>query len=437
MDAETMIAGSRQHSIFTWSAGAQVQPLALESAKGSWLYLADGRKLLDFNSQSMNANLGHGHQKIVAALKAQLDEMPHAAPAFATRIRTEASAALVETLPLGMDKILFCLSGAEANENAFRAARLVTGRQKVLSFYRSYHGATAGAIAATGDPRRVANEPGPPGFIHLLGLQPYSFSFGDGAERGDAHLHYLEECIRGEGSGSIAALIIEPVAGANGVIAPPPGYLARLKRLLEKYGILMICDEVLTGFGRTGRFWACQRDLFAPDLLTMAKGMTCGYAPGGAVAFHKSISQYFEDKTFVGGLTCNSHPMVLAAVQAVLKTIEDEQILSNVAVRAEELAIGLNDLAARHACVSAARSVGLMGMLDLCDAEGQLLANLDGNPAAMKYLKADLLDEGVYAFQRWSHLSAFPPLNINADELAFGLRGFDRALSKLDQRLGL
>jgi taurine--2-oxoglutarate transaminase len=199
----------------------------------------------------------------------------------------------------------------------------------------------------------------------------------------------------------------------------------------------MICDEVLTGFGRTGAFWACQRDQFTPDLLTMAKGMTCGYAPGGAVAFHKRISQFFEDKVFVGGLTCNSHPLVLAAVQAVLNVIKDEQILANVAARGEELAEGLNDLATRHACVSAARSIGLMGMLDLCDGEGQLLANLKGNPAAMKYLKADLLDEGVYAFQRWSHLSAFPPLNISAEELAFGLRGFDRALGKLDRRLGL
>jgi len=436
MDAQSMIDGSRKHSVFTWSAGRDVHPLPLASAQGSWLTLADGRRLLDFNSQSMNANLGHKHPHMVAKLKNQLDAMPHAAPAFATEIRATVSQALSATLPEAIDKILYCLSGAEANENAFRAARLFTGRQKILSSYRSYHGGSAGAIAATGDPRRWANEPGPPGFVHVLGLQPYTYSFGDMDERSDAHLTYLEEVIRGEGAHSIAAMVVEPVVGANGVLIPPKGYLARLKELLGRYDILMICDEVMSGFGRCGTFWGFERDGFVPDLVVMAKGMTCGYAPGGAVAFHERISAHFEEHSFVGGLTCNSHPMVLGAVAGVLEVFEQEGIMENVRVRGEELAAGFAALEKDHPSVSEARSIGLMGMLDLQDPKGRLLANLTGNPASMRYLKADLLDAGVYAFMRWSHLSAFPPLNITQEDLAFGLKGFDHALSQLDARLG-
>jgi len=436
MDAQSMIDGSKKHSVFTWSAGRDVHPLPLASAQGSWLTLADGRRLLDFNSQSMNANLGHKHPHMVAKLKAQLDAMPHAAPAFATQIRATVSQALSATFPEAIDKILYCLSGAEANENAFRAARLFTGRQKILSSYRSYHGGSAGAIAATGDPRRWANEPGPPGFVHVLGLQPYTYSFGEMDDRSDDHLTYLEEVIRGEGAQSIAAMVVEPVVGANGVLIPPKGYLARLKDLLGRYGILMICDEVMSGFGRCGTFWGFERDGFVPDLVVMAKGMTCGYAPGGAVAFHERISAHFEEHSFVGGLTCNSHPMVLGAVAGVLEIFEREDIMENVRLRGEELAAGFAALEQDHPSVSEARSIGLMGMLDLQDPQGRLLANLSGNPASMKYLKADLLDAGIYAFMRWSHLSAFPPLNITQDDLAFGLKGFDHALSQLDARLG-
>ena len=254
--------------------------------------------------------------------------------------------------------------------------------------------------------------------------------------RSDAHLTYLEEVIRGEGADSIAAMVVEPVVGANGVLVPPKGYLARLKGLLGRYGIIMICDEVMSGFGRCGTFWGFERDGFVPDLVVMAKGMTCGYAPGGAVAFHERISAYFEDNTFVGGLTCNSHPIVLAAIAGVLEVFERDDIMVNVKARGGELSAGLAQLELAHPCVSEARSIGLMGMLDLQDTEGRLLANLTGNPAPMRYLKADLLDAGIYAFMRWSHLSAFPPLNISQDDLAFGLKAFDHALTQLDARLG-
>ena len=436
MKRQDIVDGSRKHSIFTWSAGRDVQPLALASAQGSWLTLADGKRLLDFNSQSMNANVGHKHPHMVDVLKRQLDTMPHAAPAFATHLRAEVSQALMATLPEKMNKILYCLGGAEANENAFRAARLYTGKQKIISNFRSYHGATAGAIAATGDPRRWPNEPGPPGFIHVLGLQPYHFTFGEGEARADAHLSYLEEVIRGEGAQTIAAMIIEPVVGTNGVLFPPRGYLRALKQLLERYEILMICDEVMSGFGRCGTFWGIDRDGIVPDLVTMAKGMTCGYVPGGAVAFHERLSDYFEHHNFVGGLTCNSHPLVLAAVAGVLEIFENEQIMTNVAARGEELAQGFARLQEQHPSVKAARSIGLMGMIDLHDRDGHLLANLGGQPSALKYLKADLFEAGVYAFMRWSHLAAFPPLNSSQDDLQIGLAAFDSALTQLDQRLG-
>ena len=436
MKRQDIVDGSRKHSIFTWGAGRDAQPLALASAQGSWLTLADGKRLLDFNSQSMNANVGHKHPHMIDILKRQLDTMPHAAPAFATHLRAQVSQALLATLPKSVNKILYCLGGAEANENAFRAARLYTGKQKIISNFRSYHGATSGAIAATGDPRRWPNEPGPPGFIHVLGLQPYHFTFGESEARADAHLSYLEEVIRGEGAQTIAAMIIEPVVGTNGVLFPPKGYLRALKQLLERYEILMICDEVMSGFGRCGTFWGIDRDGIAPDLVTMAKGMTCGYVPGGAVAFHERLSDYFEHNSFVGGLTCNSHPLVLAAVAGVLEIFENEQIMANVAARGEELAQGFAHLQAQHPSIKAARSIGLMGMIDLQDRDGHLLANLGGYPSALKYLKADLFEAGVYAFMRWSHLAAFPPLNISQDDLQIGLTAFDSALTQLDQRLG-
>ena len=341
----------------------------------------------------------------MAKLQAQLGSLPHAAPAFATELRAKVSKALSATFPEAIDKILYCLGGAEANENAFRAARLYTGKQKILSTYRSYHGGTAGAIAATGDPRRWPNEPGPPGFVHVLGLEPYRYSFGDETKRATAHLRYLEEVIRGEGAQTIAAMIIEPVVGTNGVLAPPKGYLAELE-LLDRYEILLICDEVMSGFGRCGTFWGFERHGVTPDLVTMAKGMTCGYVPE-LVAFHQRLSAFFEEHPFVGGLTCNSHPMILAAVEGVLEVFEREQVMDQVAARslsgARVRAAQLN-----HPSVQAARTIGLMGMLDL-QAGRSVLANLGGNPAPLKYLKADLIDEGVYAFMRWSHLCAFPP----------------------------
>jgi taurine---2-oxoglutarate transaminase len=432
VDAKAMIEGCRAHSLFTWSRGRDVDPLPVVGAQGVWLQCAEGERLLDFNSQSMNAHLGHAHPRLVAAIKAQADQLVSAAPAWATEVRARVSAKLAAVLPGDLNKLLYTLGGAEANENAVRMARAVTGRQKILSRYRSYHGATSGAIQLTGDPRRWHNEPGAPGFIHLLDAQPYGFSFaGTAAEQAAAQLRYTAEVIAMEGPQTIAAMVLEPVPGTNGVLPFVPGYLRDLKALLSRHGILMICDEVMTGFGRTGPMFAVQHDDVVPDMMTLAKGISGAHLPFGAVAVSDAIAAHFEDHVLWGGLTCNAYPLGLAVAEEVLTVIRDEGVLENVRARGEQLAAGLDALVAKHAVVETARSVGLLGMVDLVPhGEGALAAFNQTHPH-LPALKAALRRLGLVTFARWRHVCCMPPLVISEAELAQGLQILDAALSEL------
>jgi len=434
VDTQQIVDLCKQHTLFNWAPRDAVAPLPIKSASGSWLETLDGERILDFNSQLMSVNIGHGHPRVIAAMKAQLDELIYAFPHSATRVRAELGAKLAQLVPGDINTFFFTLGGAEANENAIRAARLYTGRHKILSRYRSYHGATNLMMQVTGDPRRWANEPGPAGHVRVLDPQPYKVSFGDTPqERTRRNLEYLEEVIEYEGGHTIAAMIIETVTGTNGVLPPPPGYLAGLKALLQKHGILLICDEVMCGFGRTGKWFAFEHAGVTPDIVSMAKGLTSSYAPLGAVGLSDPIAEHFRQNTFWGGLTYNSHPVGLATALAVIAVMEDEELVARSA-RMEGVIRGhLERLQAKHRSFGEFRSIGMFGMIDVHkNAAGDPIAPYNGSHPAMKALGAFFRQEGLFTFVRWGSFMVNPPLTISEDDLAHGFDIIDRGLDITD-----
>ncbi|HEV2728500.1 MAG TPA: aminotransferase class III-fold pyridoxal phosphate-dependent enzyme, partial [Terriglobales bacterium] len=316
MTGEEMIALVKKHTLFEWSAQSKVDPLPVAKAKGVYFWTPEGKRFLDFNSQLMSVNIGHGDSRVIEAIHQQASTLAYANPFMATEPRARLGAKLAEITPGDIDTFFFTNGGAESNENAIKIARLFTGRHKILARYRSYHGATAGSMSLTGDPRRWANEPGIPGVIRVF--DPYH-----GIERGwdtaEQALANVEEVIQLEGAQNIAAFILEPVTGTNGVLVPPDGYLQGVREICTKHGTLMIADEVMSGFGRTGEWFAVDHWKVVPDLITMAKGLTSSYLPLGAVGMRHHIAKYFQDKVFYGGLTYNSHPMGCAAALATIR----------------------------------------------------------------------------------------------------------------------
>ena len=436
VNAQDIAAACKRHSLFTWSAQSKVEPLTMVSSSGATFQCSDGKEYLDLVAQSMSASVGHQHPKVIAALKDQLDTLPYAAPAFATEVRARLSQRLARLCPGDLDTFLFTLGGADANENAIRIARAVTGRHKILSRYRSYHGATAGALQLTGDPRRWAGEPGPSGFIKVLDPTPYRFRFADNSEAiAGAHLRYLEDIIEAEGPDQIAAFVMETVTGINGAEAPPtPDYLRRLKALLERYGILLILDEVLCGAGRTGRFLAAEHEGVVPDLVTLTKGITGGYAPLGVVGMSRSLADHFEQSPYPGGLTYNSHPLCLAAAEATLQVLEEEGWIQHAANLESLVQKNLAALQTKHPSVGAVRCRGLLAMMDLCrDRSGTPIAPFNGSHPVMDRFKAFLLDHGIYTAVRWSHVILSPPLMISDAQIETAFAVFDEALEITDE----
>src|SRR5580693_4427681 len=323
LSAEEIIQLSKQYTLYDWAAQSAVSPIPVARAEGVYIYEPGGKRYLDFNSQLMSVNIGHGDARVNDAIARQLGEVAYVNSAItATEPRALLGRKLASVFPGDIEKSFFTLGGAEANENAIRIAKAVTGRQKILARYRSYHGATAGAITLTGDPRRWANEPGYPGVVHVL-----DFYHGTTRPWDDAAtaLQVLRETIELEGPKTIAAFIIEPVTGTNGILVPPDGYLQGVREICDQYGILMIADEVMSGFGRTGKWFAVDHYKVVPDLLCMAKGLTSSYLPLGAVGMRHHIAQHFQDKVFYGGLTYNSHPMGCAVALATIRVYEEDK----------------------------------------------------------------------------------------------------------------
>ncbi len=439
---EEILPLSMKHNFWTWSAQAHVQPIPVTRAEGVYFWDVDGRRYLDFNSMVMCSNIGHGDRRVIEAIVDQARELAFAGPGMATKPRALLGKLLAEVTPGNLDRFLYTLGGAEANENAIKLARAYTGRHKILARYRSYHGATAGALAATGDPRRAAWEPGVmPGVVHFLDPYRYRSAFHRGrADVPDSvftqdYLAHLEEIINLEGPQTIAAVMLETVTGTNGVIVPPEGYLQGVRDICDRNGILLICDEVMSGFGRTGAWFAVDHWGVVPDLMTMAKGLTSGYAPLGAVAMSEPIARFFDDRVYQGGLTYNGHPICLAAAIATIRVMQEDRLVERAQAMGKVFARRLRELGEAHRSVGDVRSIGLFGVLELVrDRQTrEPMAPFNASSPEMDALRKYLLDHGVFAYTHWHTLLLLPPLIITEDQLADGFEVIDRALEITDR----
>jgi taurine--2-oxoglutarate transaminase len=424
----------RQFVFHSWSAQAALKPLVIESAQGSYVVDGDGNRLLDLSSQLVNTNIGHQHPKVVAAIKKQADLLCTVAPQHANAARGEAARLIVERAPDNMEKVFFTNGGAEAVEYAVRMAKLHTGRNKVLSTYRSYHGGTNLAVNLTGDPRRWPNDLGTTGNVHFFGpfLYRSAFHASTEAEECERALEHLEQVMAFEGPATIAAIILETIPGTAGIMPPPQGYLAGIRALCDRFGIIYIADEVMAGFGRTGKWFALDHYDVVPDLIAFAKGVNSGYVPLGGVVISGPIANTFATRPFPGGLTYSGHPLACAAAVATITAMTEEGIVENAARIGEQL-IGpaLREFAERHPIIGDVRGLGVFWALDLVtDRETkQPLAPYGGTSPAMSELVGSLKSNGVLPFVNYHRLHVVPPCTINDAEMADGLAALDKSLT--------
>ena len=435
LTAEQIVEDAKRYTLYDWQAQSKVAPLAIDRAEGVYMYGVDGRRWLDFSSQLMGVNIGHGDKRVTEAIARQAEKLPYISPFHAFEGRAVLGRMLADLWPGDLEKTFFTLGGAEANENAVKMAKLVTGRQKVLARYRSYHGSTYATMALTGDPRRWPNElPPMPGVVHVL--DPYH---GPQREDDDAAtaLALLEETIELEGPATIAAFILEPVTGTNGVLIPPDGYLQGVRELCSRYGILLIADEVMCGWGRTGEWFAVDHWDVVPDLLTTAKGLTSSYAPLGAVALSPRVAAAFDDQVFWGGLTYNSHPLGVAAAIAAVQVLEDDDLIGNARRLDPIMRRHHQELAANHPSVGRTRNIGLFGIIELVKDRGTMepLSPFNQMNDTMQRLNRFLLDNGLATFIRWWNVMTNPPLCITEELLAEGFEIIDRALAIADEAM--
>jgi taurine--2-oxoglutarate transaminase len=432
MTAEEIVRLTRKHTFFSWSAQGAVDPIAIDHAQGVYLYTPDGTRILDFNSQLMSVNIGHGDRRVIDAITTQALKLQYVQPAFATEPRARLGEKLAEILPGDMDKVFFTLGGAEAIENAIKMARHVTGRTKILARYRSYHGATLGAMTLTGDPRRWANEPGIVGVVRY----PDTHRWGEKEPRPAAEaLQGLEDVIRYEGAHTIAAIFLETIVGTNGILIPPDGYIAGVREICNRHDILMVADEVMAGFGRTGRWFAVDHWDTVPDLMTMAKGLTSSYLPLGAVAMRHDIAKHFDKNFFYGGLTYSSHPISLAAALATISVYEEDGLLERTARLGPVMRAHHEALYARHPSVGSIRNLGLFGILDLVRSREPYvpLTGFNASSDEMKAIGAYLREHHLYTMIANNSIHTNPPLCISEDELAEGFAIIDGALDIADR----
>jgi taurine--2-oxoglutarate transaminase len=431
LSSDEIVELSRRYTLYEWTAQSNVDPIPVDHAKGVYFYSTDGKRYLDFNSQLMSVNAGHGDPRIVEAVKRQAEKVAYANPFMAHEPRALLGQKLAEIMPGDLNKVFFTLGGAEANENAMRLARAFTGRHKILARYRSYHGATAGAIALTGDPRRWPNDIGDSGVVHVL--DPYHGPQRE-VESAEQSLRYLEETIELEGPSTIAAFFLETVTGTNGILIPPDGYLQGVRRLCDRYGILMVCDEIMSGFGRTGEWFAVNHWKVVPDIMTMAKGLTSSAVPLGAVAMRPKIAEHFEKNVFYGGLTYNSHPLACAAALAAIQAYEEDDMVGNARRMGEVMKRHHETLKSQHPSVGLTRSIGLFGILELVKSRKTMepMAPFNGSSEPMKALGKYLREHGIYTFIRWHTVMTNPPLCINEEQLAEGFAIIDKALEITD-----
>ncbi|PWI42492.1 aspartate aminotransferase family protein [Streptomyces sp. ICBB 8177] len=434
-------AADRAHVFHSWSAQELIDPLAVAGAEGSYFWDYEGNRYLDFSSQLVNTNIGHQHPKVVAAIQEQAGRLATFAPAFAIDVRSEAARLVAELTPGDLDKIFFTNGGAEAVENAVRMARLHTGRPKVLSAYRSYHGATSTAINLTGDPRRWPSDTASAGVVHFWGPFLYRSPFHADSEEQECEraLAHLEELIAFEGPQSVAAIILETVVGTAGILVPPAGYLAGVRELCDRHGIVFILDEVMAGFGRTGKWFAADHWGVTPDLMTFAKGVNSGYVPLGGVAISEKIAATFAKRPYPGGLTYSGHPLACASAVATINAMREERIVENAAAIGENV-IGpaLRDLAERHPSVGEVRGMGVFWALDLVKdketREPLVPYNASGaDNAPMARFAAACKERGLWPFVNMNRTHVVPPCTVTEAEVKEGLAALDAALTVADE----
>jgi taurine---2-oxoglutarate transaminase len=439
-DKEAVKAADRAHVFHSWSAQGLIDPLAVAGAEGSYFWDYDGNRYLDFSSQLVNTNIGHQHPKVVAAVQEQAGRLCTIAPGFAVDVRSEAARLIAERTPGDLDRIFFTNGGAEAIENAVRMARVHTGRPKVMAAYRSYHGATAAAINLTGDPRRWASDTASAGVVHFFGPHLYRTHFHATTEAEECAraLAHLEETILFEGPQTVAAVVLETIVGTAGVLMPPEGYLAGVREICDRHGILLVLDEVMAGFGRTGTWFAADLYDVVPDLLTFAKGVNSGYVPLGGVAISQEVAATFDERPYPGGLTYSGHPLACASAVATINAMAEEGIVENAARIGETvLGPGLRDIAERHPSVGEVRGTGVFWALDLVrdrETREPLVPYNAAGPAAkpMGDFAAACKERGLWPFVNMNRTHAVPPCTVTESEAKDGLAALDEALSVAD-----
>ncbi|MCP2031424.1 taurine--2-oxoglutarate transaminase [Okibacterium sp. HSC-33S16] len=424
----------RAHVFHSWSAQGTLTPLVIAGGLGSRVWDFDGKNYLDFSSQLVNVNIGHQHPAVISAIKEQAEQLTTIAPSTANLTRGEAARRITNLAPQGFHKVFFTNGGADANENAIRMARLHTGRDKVLSTYRSYHGNTGAAIVATGDWRRMPNEFAR-GHVHFFGPYLYRSEFWASTpeEESARALHHLERVIQGEGPQTIAAILLESIPGTAGVLLPPPGYLAGVRELCDRYGIVLILDEVMAGFGRSGRWFAFEGYDVVPDLITFAKGVNSGYVPTGGVIICDEIASDFDSTVFPGGLTYSGHPLAMASIVGALDAMADEGIVENAArIGREAIGPALAELAEKHDLIGEVRGEGVFWAIELvADATTR-----EPLPAAvMGRIKTALVGRGLLPFVQDNRIHVVPPCTVTDDEVAEAMAAYDAVLTDVSKGL--
>ena len=431
-DAAEVARETRDHVFVSWSAQGAISQIVIDRAEGSWLYSGQ-RRILDFSSGLINVNLGHGHPKVVRAIQEQAEKLCYVTPSFGEEQRAELARLLAEITPGDLTKTLFTTGGTEATEHAIRIARMYTGRHKVLSQWRSFHGQTAGAASLGGDNRRWANEPGITGIVHFLNPDPYRSMFGNDAQKALAH---VEEVLWYEGPQYVAAIYLEPIVGSSGLIVPPDGFLRGLRQLCDQHGILLILDEVMTGFGRTGKWFAAEHEGVVPDIMTFAKGVNSGYVPLGGVIVDEPIAKHFDANVLWVGLTYAGHPLACAAGVATVNAYRDERLIERAAKMGDLLMKELRTIAARHPSVGDVRGKGLFIGIELVKDRGtkEMLERWNGPSAKLQNaIKTALMSRDVYVLNRWNMLFIAPPLTVSEDEIRIGVKAIDEALEIADR----
>ncbi|MDQ1625533.1 MAG: taurine---2-oxoglutarate transaminase [Actinomycetota bacterium] len=427
----------RAHVFHSWSAQAALKPMVIAGGEGCYVWDYDGKRYLDFSSQLVNVNIGHQHPKVVQAIKDQADLLCTVAPQHANAARSECARLIAEVAPGDLDRVFFTNGGADAIENAVRMARLHTGRHKVMTTYRSYHGNTTTAVQMTGDPRRWPNDGAATGVVHFFGPFPYRSPFWSASPEEECAraLEHLEQLVSFEGPATIAAIVLETIPGTAGIIVPPDGYLAGVREICDRHGIIFIADEVMAGFGRAGEWFAVDHWDVVPDLITFAKGSNSGYVPLGGVIISPVIAATFADRVFPGGLTYSGHPLACAAAVASINAMRDEGIIENAArIGTDVLGPGLQELAERHPSIGEVRGLGVFWCLDLVTdrATKEPLAPYGGTSEAMTALVGACKERGLLPFTNYNRLHVVPPCTITDQEAKEGLAMLDEALSVAD-----